>query len=252
MVNQINLKTINSAKSDAKPASTQAAVFLNGECDLPANFFRNHPTYNNFDFFAADGGADIALKYNIVVQLVMGDMDSLSAEGRKKLTGICEFITLSPAKDKSDGELLLEKISKDGYTTIHIFAATGGRIDQTLFNLHLLKQFKNATIITNEEEISYIGRKIFIENKSGCRASIIPLGQGIQNVSTDGFKFELKNTNLEFPSTLTLSNVIISDIAFVVCRKGDLLLVTQRKLKKPERAENPGRCLKLIKGKRNV
>lgn len=231
------------------PGNVKAAVFFNGECKLPDDFFRINTLYADFDFFCADGGADIALKFGIIPQIVVGDMDSISPASRRKLETMTRFIEFPAEKDKSDGELLLEMLCIDGYTDIHIFAATGGRMDQTLFNTQLLQRFPSCRIITQDEEIFSVQSGATIQQRKGWQASIIPVTPVVNDLSTSGFKFNLKLATITYGSTLTLSNVIISNDAKVTYRQGSLLIVLGRPSGKAIRPKALG--LKLIKGKKD-
>jgi len=242
--------TVTVFRRGARPQSlnVRAAVFFNGECDLPNDFFRKNTCYEDFDFFCADGGADIAARFDIIPLLILGDMDSITAPTLLRFEKTSKMIVFDCEKEKSDGELLLEYLQNEGYTEIHIFAATGGRMDQTLFNIQLLCKFAQATIINRSEEISLLAPGAIIKNRQGCRASLIPATEVVTKVSTSGFKYEIKSKDLKFASTLTLSNVIISEAAEVDYSEGKLLLVTGREKTniKPSKA----RRLKLIKGKK--
>ncbi|PKL41836.1 MAG: thiamine diphosphokinase [Candidatus Riflebacteria bacterium HGW-Riflebacteria-1] len=218
--------------------SVRAAVFLNGEYDLPADFFKINREYTTFDFFCADGGANIAVKIGIVPLLVMGDMDSITIQTRRRLENVCQFIELPADKNFSDGEALLKMLKEQGYTDIHIFAATGGRLDQTMFNLQLLQKFPQARIITQEEEICFVDKSVSIRGKAGCRASLIATTATVGGLTLEGFKYNLLNSSIESGSTLTLSNVIISGSAKVSYQSGGLLLVVARNAPPPEKTRH--------------
>ncbi len=237
----------NQASSQIVPCNERAVVFFNGECDLPADFFRKSSFYADFDYFAADGGANIALKYGIIPAAVIGDMDSITAANRRKLEKLSKFITFPVEKEKSDGQLTLEYLAEQGYSEIHIFAATGGRLDQTLFNLQLLEANRQCRIMTRHEEIFSPVSGCIIKNRSGCRASLLPVTTTVKGLALEGFKYELTQSDINYGSTLTLSNVIIADNAKVSFREGGLLLVVSRKAES-RAAKQPAR-LRLIKGK---
>lgn len=223
-------------------------VFLNGECDLPPDFFRKSTFYADFDFFAADGGANIALKYGIIPALVLGDMDSITAGNRRKLEKLSRFVVVPSEKEKSDGQLLIEHLIGQGYSDIHLFAATGGRIDQTLFNLQLLAEFPQCRVISKNEETSLIPSGTAISGRCGYRVSFIPLTPAVKGVTLEGFRYELRRAEIKFGSTLTLSNVIISENARVTYNEGGLLLVISRR-PEAKAVRQPAR-LQLIKGKK--
>ncbi len=206
----------------------RAVVLLNGVYDLPANFFKLNREYDSFDFFCADGGANLAVKLGIVPQLVMGDMDSISTQTRRRLENLCQFIELPADKNVSDTEALLKMLDEQGYSNIHLFAATGGRLDQTMFNLQLLCRFPQARIITRDEEIIPLEKSNKINGKTGCRASLLAISTVVTGLSLTGFSYNLHKRDIESGSTLTLSNVIISDSAVVSYDQGSLLLIVER------------------------
>ncbi|HNX77167.1 MAG TPA: thiamine diphosphokinase [Candidatus Rifleibacterium sp.] len=237
-----------SSSAQIQPCSERAMVFFNGECDLPLDFFRKNSFYADFDVFAADGGANIALKYGICPSVVMGDMDSITSVNRRKLEKCSKFIVYPAEKEKSDGQLLLEFVIAQGYTDIHIFAATGGRIDQAFFNLHLLSDKPQCRVFTRTEEIFPVPSGSVISQRNGCRASLLPLTSTVKGLSLEGFRYNLESTDITSSSTLTLSNVIIAARAKVSYDDGNLLMVVTRK---PEmRATRQPARLQLIKGKK--
>lgn len=226
------------------PCNERAVVLLNGEYDLSPDFFRLNKEYETFDFFCADGGANLAVRLGIVPQLVMGDMDSISIQTRRRLERLCRFVELPVEKDISDSEALLKMLNEQRYNDIHIFAATGGRLDQTMFNLQLLRRFPQARIVTRDEEISFVEKSCSINGKAGCRASFLAISDFVTGLTLEGFKFNLRNSRVESGSTLTLSNVIMSNSARVKYDEGAMLLIVER-LAPP--TEKPKQRLHLIK-----
>ncbi len=237
----------SSVISQIQPCNERAALFFNGECDLPGDFFRKNSLYAAFDFFAADGGANQAMKFGICPQAVIGDMDSITTVNRRKLEKISRFIIHPIEKEKSDGQLALEYLIDLGYSEIHIFAATGGRVDQAFFNLQLLPGRPQCRIITKSEEIFFVPGKSVITQRNGCRASFIPMGSIVKSLTLEGFKYNLEKTDVTSGSTLTLSNVIMSDKAKITYLEGSLLMVVTRK-PEAKSTRSPAR-LHLIKGK---
>jgi thiamine pyrophosphokinase len=208
--------------------SERAAVLLNGEYTLSPDFFRLNKEYETFDFFCADGGANLAVKLGIVPLMVVGDMDSITIQTRRRLERVCRFVELPADKDVSDAEALLKILEAENYREIHLFAATGGRIDQTLFNLQLLSRFPQARIITLGEEIFHLPKAGCVSGKSGCRASLISLSEQVTGLTLTGFRFNLSNQLIQSGSTLTLSNIIVSDKACISYDNGSLLMVVER------------------------
>ena len=174
----------------------------------------------------------------------MDSITLLTAANSKSSPDLWSFLR----KRKSDGQLLIEHLIRQGYNDIHLFAATGGRIDQTLFNLQLLAEFPQCRIISKNEETCLISSGTAISERCGYRVSLIPLTPSVKGLTLEGFKYELKKAEIKFGSTLTLSNVIISENARVTYNEGGLLLVISRR-PEAKAVRQPAR-LQLIKGKR--
>ncbi|MGM0599592.1 MAG: thiamine diphosphokinase [Candidatus Rifleibacteriota bacterium] len=206
----------------------QAAAFLNGYCDLPANYFSFIIEPENFVFFAADGGADTALKFGLKPRAVLGDMDSISPAAYQRLKEAgTDFIVFSADKDKTDTELLLEYLADQNFNIIILFAATGYRTDQTLINIQLLQKFPQAKIITAKEEIFCIDHGIKLSKKANCRISFIAMSEAVENFTLKGFKYEVEDILLKQASSLTISNIITSESAVITFSSGKVLLVIE-------------------------
>ena len=94
---------------------------------------------------AADSGLDQAFRLGISPDLVIGDMDSVTAEAlaRAEATGVT--IERHPVdKDASDLELAIDAAATAGYQQATIIGGTGGRIAHTFANALLL--LKERTI----------------------------------------------------------------------------------------------------------
>ncbi|HWT83212.1 MAG TPA: thiamine diphosphokinase, partial [Candidatus Methylomirabilis sp.] len=117
--------------------SSRAVIFANGEVkDLAAVQAILRPD----DFrIAADGGMKHLSRLGLLPQLLIGDLDSISA-------GEVEWLVQAgiqvehhpPAKDETDLELAVAYASQAGYREVVVIGALGGRIDQSLGNIFLL------------------------------------------------------------------------------------------------------------------
>ena len=86
---------------------------------------------------AADGGANHLHQIGRKPQLVVGDLDSVSAETRAWLKGV-EQLRFSAEKDQTDLELAIQYAVRHSAEPIRIVGAFGGRIDHQLANILLL------------------------------------------------------------------------------------------------------------------
>ena len=83
---------------------------------------------------------------------IWGDLDSVTKEIIEKYRNNNVRIKKFPKdKDYTDGELILQHISKLNYDEIIIIGGLGGRIDHLLTNLNLIFKFKNLKINFGEK-----------------------------------------------------------------------------------------------------
>jgi thiamine pyrophosphokinase len=172
----------------------------------------------------ADGGANIALKFGIVPDAIVGDLDSIHAEAHVR------FHRVPTHEDRDDETTDLEKAIlwaiKAKYDHITVVGATGKRIDHSVGNLGVLaKYYPDAIIrfIDDLGEISYIGRELRFEAKKGAIVSLIPLSR-CEGIVTEGLRYALEGEALELGVREGTSNVVVNSPVSIKVKKGHLLL----------------------------
>jgi thiamine pyrophosphokinase len=211
-------------QAGAKPA----IAFLNGECNLPQDFFRTNPLYAKMVCYAADGGSDIALRFGLIPEVVVGDMDSVSPDTLNRLKASnCSLLKFPVDKDKTDAELLLEIMTEKNLCPIYLFAATGKRLDQTIINVNLLARFPQARIVTADETLFALSSSHHFLNAEGKRVSFISMTPSVEDFCLEGFRYNVDNIRIDSRSSRTLSNQIISADAMVSFRQGTILVVIE-------------------------
>ena len=196
-------------------------LICNGGAE-PAAFLRAQAK-NRF-VLCADGGANIAAAAGVTPDAVVGDMDSVTAETRKKFKNT-RWLKVE-TQENTDFEKSLGFIKKTGAKEAVIVCAAGGRMDFTLNNLfaaakylpHFDVVFKSAGW-----EIYPINKTKKFKCKSGARVSLVPLA-ACKNVTLAGLQYPLKNKNLKFADTLTLSNRAAKNNFEVSMKKGLILI----------------------------
>lgn len=203
-------------------------ILANGEVEN-LNFYRNVITDEDF-IICANGGSYIAYMLGITPHMIIGDIDSIDKTLIKKFQNINTDIIIAQFpknKDKSDLELALERaiLLKPG--EIIILAALGKRIDHELINIFLMLGSKDyiykIKFLSPHSELFIINRKTVLKNKKGLIFTLIPLTAIVKNVSTEGLKYELKNKNLTWGASLTLSNIIMKKEAKIEYEGGVLM-----------------------------
>lgn len=201
-----------------------ACIFLNGELNGSSNFYKKKLTKKNIDFFCADGGYKHALTLEIIPLEIWGDFDSISKDIQKDLiNSSIKLITFPPEKNFTDGELLINYVYNKKYEQIIIIGGLGGRTSHTLTNLSLFAKYKNLIFLTEKEEIFYVNKNFYLENKISKIISFIPFTSSVKNICFEGFKFPLKNYTLKKGDSRCMSNIIISNLASIQYSSGILL-----------------------------
>lgn len=172
----------------------------------------------------ADGGFDKAKKLGIKVGLFIGDMDSV-----KDNVIDVPILKLEVEKDFTDTEAAIEKAIELGFAEIHLIGAIGTRFDHSLANVNLLSKYLkkgiNIKIIDSHNEIFAFTGVFTLKGYKGKTVSVLPLGDKIKGLSLEGFYYPLSAKDIELGSTLTVSNVVINDTAYVTIKEGVALLV---------------------------
>jgi thiamine pyrophosphokinase len=206
----------------------RAVIFANGEFNEPQ---RVRDLLRADDLIiAVDGGTRYAWEVDADPELVIGDLDSLTADEQQRLrtTGV-EVSSFPARKDKTDLELALHRAVDEGAESVIILAALGGRLDQTVANLLLLTlpelQNVDVRVVDGRQEAFLIRDGARIEGQRGDTVSLIPLGSDATGITTQGLEWTLDGDELRFGATRGVSNVLTAEQASVRVRQGLLLCV---------------------------
>ncbi|WP_027340440.1 thiamine diphosphokinase [Halonatronum saccharophilum] len=209
---------------------SRAVIFINGDLIGEDKFYKDVISDDD-SIYCADGGAKYTYRLNLIPELILGDLDSLSPEiiDHYNRAGV-SFSKFPKEKDKTDTELLIDYIlKKDKYNEIIIFAALGGRLDHSLANILLLEKFYNEytaiKVISPKQTLEVIKSEFVLKECAGKTISLLSLAQKSKGVSLSGFKYDLEDGEIYRSSTLGMSNIVQSNLAKIKVDKGSLLLV---------------------------
>ena len=188
---------------------------------------------------AADGGARHAEPLGVSIDVWVGDGDSIDPALLDSLEARGIPLERSrPDKDESDTELAVHAALRRGAGGIVLVGALGGaRIDHSLANIGLLAlpalAGRPAVLIDAGSRISLVrapgpdGAPVerTIAGRPGDFVSLLPVGRGVEGVSTDGLAYPLTDEPLTEGPARGLSNVRAAAVASVTLRRGLLLIV---------------------------
>ena len=210
----------------------------------------------NIRLIAADRGLEFFLDYLILPDVVIGDFDSLSEDGKNFLEmqsedipyggmlewklqkgegKVVEVVRLRPEKDDSDTQSAMNYAIQNGAKEIVILGVTGNRVDHLManFGLLILAQ-KQDTEVALADRYNYMklipsGTILKKAEQFGKYVSFFPLGGDVTGLTLEGFKYPLDKYHLTTAdSGLTVSNEISEEYAKVTYESGTLLVIMSR------------------------
>ncbi|MCW9706985.1 thiamine diphosphokinase [Fodinibius salsisoli] len=172
---------------------------------------------------AADGGGNIALDMDIRPDVVIGDLDSFRTDQSHP------FKVIQQAdQETNDLEKALSLAYEKGAANVYILGATGQRLDHTLKNLSVLKQFNEQFnklyMIDNFGTIQLLPSVFDQKIAVGSQISLFPLSGKVTGITTSGLKYPLRDEALENGVRDGSSNEVIDNPVQITYRQGDLLL----------------------------
>lgn len=176
----------------------------------------------------ADSGADYALDVQVIPDLVVGDMDSISKNSLDKINkmGILTY-SFPVEKDCTDTELALELALNKGASQAVLLGGIGDRPDHSLANISLMISFLNKGLklkLADEKwEMFLITDEEQIYGKKGDILSLISITPEVTGIETKGLYYPLNKESLFIGVPRGISNVFIEEKAIVKIKKGILL-----------------------------
>jgi thiamine pyrophosphokinase len=206
-------------------------IFANGDINDGAMVRRAFTLTQSPHIIAADGGARVALYFDYLPHIVIGDLDSLSSAEVNSLKGQgVKVMEHPPEKDETDLELALKYAASSGIDWLRIVGGVGDRFDQTIANVYLLAlpelEGRDVAFVAGKQEIFLLRAGTHtLYGEAGDTLSLIPLGGAVYGVQTEGLYYPLRDETLRFGPARGVSNVMESEQAQVSLREGVLLVI---------------------------
>ena len=179
---------------------------------------------------AADGGLDRATALGLDVDVVIGDLDSVSAGALAAAEAAGARVVRHPeAKDATDLELALDEAVRIGARRVLVVASAEGRLDHLLGSLLLLGADAYAAIeldaIVGDALVHVVRGERALRGSPGELLSLIAVGGPATGVVTNGLDFPLAAETLHPGSSRGISNVFTGTEARVALDAGVLLAI---------------------------
>jgi thiamine pyrophosphokinase len=175
---------------------------------------------------AANGGVALAAELGLGVDLVVGDLDSISAE---RLAAVPCVERHPEAKDASDLELALRSALGLGPERIVVVGGGGGRLDHLLGSLLLLAAEAYAGVLVDAQvggaAVHVVRDERMLEGMPGELISLFAVHGPANGVVSEGLVFPLRGEVLEPGSSRGLSNVFAAREVRIRVERGVLLAV---------------------------
>jgi thiamine pyrophosphokinase len=182
---------------------------------------------------AADGGLDRAAALGLEVDVLVGDLDSVSSAALARAESAGTRIVRHPvAKDATDLELALDEALALGARRVLVIASAGGRLDHLAASLLLLGAERYAELeldaLVGEALVHVLRSARTLRGTPGELLTLLPLGGGAEGVTTSGLEYPLAGETLGPGSTRGVSNVFTAAEARVTLAEGVLLAIRPR------------------------
>jgi thiamine pyrophosphokinase len=189
---------------------------------------------------AADSGYDLAGDLGLDVDLVVGDLDSVSPDGLARLERDGTDVRRHPVdKDATDLALALDAAVAMEPRRVVVLGGGGGRLDHLLANVLLLADDDYADVTIEADlggaHVHVVRDAVAFDTRPGVTVSLLPALGPVTGVRTSGLRFPLDDESLCPGSTRGVSNETSGDRVHVEVGSGVLLVVRPAAVDEPDR-----------------
>lgn len=191
--------------------------------------YPHHPFYkklNNEYIICADSGLDSALNEGLSVDMVIGDLDSISPRGMEAINKAnINFYESNKGDDLSDTELAINYLIKHEFDSIDVINSIGTRVDHSLVNITTLLKYEGLvnSLRNPYSEIKLLNEELITDQS--CIVSIIPLLGTSLNVDIIGFNYGAEDTKIEYATSIGISNSLNKETGTIRLKEGKALLI---------------------------
>lgn len=179
---------------------------------------------------AADSGADIAAAAAVTVNILVGDLDSISRGAMERIfDGETVIETHSPDKDATDLELALDVALRSDPSEIVFVGGGGGRLDHLLGNVGVIGSPAARHVPVSwamERETAYVVRRgRSIPTTPGEIFSLVPVARDAHGVHVRHARWPLRDASLRVHGSVGISNVALGKKVEIEVGEGAVLAI---------------------------
>lgn len=179
---------------------------------------------------AADSGMDHALGLGVDVDVLVGDLDSVSGRGLDRARAAGVRVAEHPSeKDETDLELAVREVLTAGARRLTVVGGHGGRLDHLLANVALLASPALAGVevraLMGPAAVSVVRSRTVLTGRPGEVVSLLALLGDAGGVTTTGLRYALRGERLSAGSPRGVSNQFLVREAVVTIGSGTLVAV---------------------------
>jgi thiamine pyrophosphokinase len=203
-------------------AKRSAVVLCNGEA--PSKTLLARAVRHADLFVCADGGANTARSHDVMPDLVIGDLDSVTAATLRWCRGT--RIVRVGRQDNTDLEKTLDHLLTKGVGDLLILGAAGGRLDMTLGNLSVLWNYTSRMTITCAGDgwrAHPVVGTLVMSVRPKSNVSLVPFG-ACSGITLEGLKYPLRNARMRI-GEIGVSNVAVRAQVTVTVKRGRMLVL---------------------------
>ncbi|VAV87993.1 Thiamin pyrophosphokinase [hydrothermal vent metagenome] len=203
----------NSKQKCQQETMRKFVVLLNGELTITERL-KNQIAGGHV--VGVDGGMRHAEKLGVQPEFWIGDFDSSSKELQEKWADVQRLVH-PVEKDQTDGDLALEFVLSGGAQEIVLVGGVGGQADHTVCHITQLIRLRqqNLTCFATsgiQEVWPLVAGSLQWDFPIGATVSLVGFS-ALKNLSLSGVKWPLTGRNVEFGSSLTMSNEVTDKVS---------------------------------------
>jgi thiamine pyrophosphokinase len=174
----------------------------------------------------ADGGANSAMKMNLIPDVIIGDLDSISTKALHEFRSVSKVVEIKRQND-TDVEKCLKNAINEGFDEVLLMGVTGNRLDHTFCNLGIVLKFFSQISISLIAENSFlrpVKGNVKLKSFVGETISLYGIDKKTKIISS-GLKYPLKNIPLPFGVKESTSNVATKNIVDLKISNGIVFVI---------------------------